>query len=459
MEQAKILIVDDDPILRSSLKELLEMFNHSVETTESAISALRFFKKSHFDIVLSDLSLPGMDGLEFLQKVKLIDPAVIFVMITGYGTIGTTVEAMKLGAYDYITKPINDEEFKILIKRALQQKRTIEENIVLKKQLEKKYSSDNIIGQDYNMLKVRTLIKTIADTKATILLTGESGTGKTLIAQAIHNNSSFKRNPFVVVSCGALPETLLESELFGYERGAFTGANNSKDGKFKVANGGTIFLDEISVAPIELQVKLLRILEEKKFEPLGSNKTITVDVRVIVATNHDLSRKVNDGAFREDLYYRINVVKIEIPPLRERLSDIRLLSNHFANKYAELNNKQIVRITEDVIRKFQQYHWPGNIRELEHVIERAIILNRDDEIGLDDLPELFKDLSNDQKEPIEETDDIVDIKTTIEFHEKHLIQKALKHHNWHRDQVAKALGINRSTLFNKMKKYNLLPTE
>ena len=355
------------------------------------------------------------------------------IVITGYGTIESAVEAIKMGAYDYLTKPIVDDEIRLVVQRALQQQSLLRENRVLKQQLAMRYSLDNVLGQDYKMVRVFDLIDTVAETRTTILVTGESGTGKSLIARAVHQRSDRRDKPFVEVSCGAIPETLLESELFGHVKGSFTGAVTDKDGKFKAAEGGTIFLDEINSASPAFQVKLLRVLQEKKYEPVGSNDTVSADVRVVLASNVDLKKEVDEGRFRQDLYYRINVVTVEIPSLAERLGDIPLLTAGFLKKYRAEVRKEVLDFTPEAMQALQRYHWPGNVRELENAVERAVVLCKGRHITPDDLPgHVFETPPERQGSGDAGSFTPMSLKLALEDPERRIIEAALRANNWNR---------------------------
>ncbi|MCM8774102.1 MAG: sigma-54 dependent transcriptional regulator, partial [Candidatus Omnitrophica bacterium] len=396
MGNKHILIADDEPLTRKSLYELLRFEGYNVSLANDGEEALQMVKSAPLDLIIADLKMPKVDGLELLKRVKEINPEITVVLITGYGSIETAVEAMKLGAFDYITKPIIDNEIKLVIQRIFEQKRLIEENRALKEKLDGTIRTKfyNIVGRHPKMQKIYNLIEVVAPTNATVLIQGESGTGKQLIAHALHYGNPLRKDrPFVEVSCGALPENLLESELFGHVKGSFTTAIRDRKGRFESANGGTIFLDEIDTFSPKLQVKLLRVLQQGEFERVGDSETIKVDVRVIAATNQDLTKLIKNGMFREDLYYRLNVVPILVPPLRERDEDILLLAEYFLDKYREkIRDKKIESFSSDVKEIFLTYDWPGNVRELENVIERAIILCKGNIIEKEDLPDSMQEI-------------------------------------------------------------------
>lgn len=451
MRKKNILVIDDDKIILDSLCEFLSLEGFQTSGAETLKSALAKLEEENYCLVLTDVNLPDGDGLELLDTIKKNYPQTVVIVITGYGTIDSAVKAIKKGAYDYLTKPIIDDELRLAVERALNQQSLISENESLRFQLERKRRLENIISHNYKMAKIFDLVEAVADSKTTILMAGPSGTGKSMLARAIHQHSSRSEKPFVEVSCGALPETLLESELFGHVRGSFTGAVNDKEGKFLAADGGTIFLDEVANASPALQSKLLRVLEDRQFEPVGSNKTRTVDTRIILASNRNLDEEVRQGRFREDLYYRVNVVTIELPPLCERVGDVRLLAEHFLRMYSAQHNRNKLGITDEAMGYLERYPWPGNVRELENVIERAALLSKSKFVGPEDLPDSIKREQSRQPKQYQS----MSLKEALAGPEKDIIRQALQVNHWNRQATAKALDINRTTLFKKMKHYGL----
>jgi DNA-binding NtrC family response regulator len=455
MTQKTLLVVDDDSLIRSSLSTVLGLEGYDVLQAASGAEALQVLDQHTPDLVITDFNMPVLNGMQLLREVQTRHPELPVILVTGYGTVEQAVEAMKAGAYDYVSKPIIDDEMKMVIRRALNEQSLRDENSDLRKRLDMRFGYDAIVGRDHRMQRIYDTIESVAPTKATVLVTGESGTGKTLIARALHHNSTRRDEPFVEVNCGALPETLLESELFGHKRGAFTGAHADKQGKFAAAHRGTIFLDEINNASPMLQMKLLRILQDKEFEPVGGNDTIRVDVRVVLATNLDLAKEVETGNFRRDLYYRINVVSINMPPLRERVSDIPLLAKHFLKDFAKENGKPIRDFDESALDLLARYSWPGNVRELENCVERAVVLTRNSVIHPEDLPPALCDEASEAPAPLE-SGAVRPLKKALEDPERRIIEHALQMNGGNRQETAKALDINRTTLFNKMRKYELL---
>jgi DNA-binding NtrC family response regulator len=451
-----ILIVDDEPLVRRSLSELLTLAGYTVSSAGSAKEALDMLKNYTTDVIISDIKMPEMDGIQLLKQVKKASCSAPVILMTGYGSIESAVSAMREGAYDYITKPIVDNEIKILLERLVNQRKLQEENVRLKEQLSSTQRDRflDIVGKDEKMQKIYTLIEAITNTRATVLIHGESGTGKRMIAHAIHKCNEIERGkPFVEVSCGALTETLLESELFGHVKGAFTGAIRDNVGRFELANGGTIFLDEIDAFSPALQVKLLRVIQEGEFERVGDNKTVKVDVRIIAATNQKLHEMISQGKFRKDLYYRLNIISIEVPPLRERKTDIALLVDDFIKKHSRHTHKKVEKISDEVLSIFLNYNWPGNIRELENVIERATILSQGPVINPEDLPE---SLGSPLEKENASNGNGLKLKQALKDPERDLILKALDSVSWKRNDAADILGINRTTLFKKMKQFGLL---
>jgi two-component system, NtrC family, response regulator len=372
--KGRVVVIDDEVNAATALETLLKEDGYDAARANDARSGLLLIEKTDPDVVLTDLRMPGMDGLELLASIKKTRPETMVVLMTAYGTVKTAVKAMKLGAEDYLGKPIDVEELEIVLQKTLEKKRLLEETTVLKARLEQKYKFENLVGESPGMLQAFKAIRQVAPSSASVLLLGESGTGKELFAQAIHQNSPRRTKPFIRVACASLPETLLESELFGHEKGSFTGALYTRAGRFEAADGGTLFLDEIGDISPTVQVKLLRFLEEKEFERVGGNRTFKVDVRIVAATHRDLKKRIEEGTFREDLYYRLNVIEIQIPPLREREGDIPLLAQHFLQKYAAANGKEVMGLSDEVLAMLWRHNWPGNVRELENALERAVVL-------------------------------------------------------------------------------------
>ncbi|MBN2024016.1 MAG: sigma-54-dependent Fis family transcriptional regulator [Pirellulales bacterium] len=451
MTRGALLLVDDDRQVLHSMADWLRDQGFDLDTASGCAEAIAATDEKPYDVVLADIRLGDGDGFRVLGHCRQKHPDTQVIMITGYGSVDSAVEAIRAGAFDFLTKPLIDEELEIAIDRAFNQRRMVEENTQLKAQLDMRFGMENIVGNDHRMRRIYDMVDSVADTKATVLITGESGTGKSLVARAIHRRSGRRDKPFVEVACGALPETLLESELFGHTAGAFTGATGEKMGKFMLANGGTIFLDEVATASPGMQVKLLRILQDFEFEQVGGTKTFSVDTRVILATNEDLGRAVAEGRFRQDLFYRVNVINIELPPLRERLSDIPLLAEHFLKRVCEESGKPARQFNEQAMAALQRFAWPGNVRELQNVIERAVLLGRGATLGLEDLPPQFGVEGGVVVAPVGERS----LKDALEAPERQIILDVLEMNNWNRHATAESLGINRTTLYKKMKRLGL----
>ena len=449
-----ILVVDDEKNYRVVLSAFLSGEGYEMLTAESAQEALEAVDSVDLDLVLTDMKMPVMDGIELLKQIKEKNPHLPVVMMTAYGTVEKAVEAMQLGAFNFIQKPFQNETLKQMVHNAVSTYKVFKENRRLLRDLEGRYRFDNIIGKSKPMREIFDVIQKVAPTKATGLITGESGSGKELIARAIHYNSPRRNKPFVAVSCAALTETLLESELFGHEKGAFTGAIAMKKGRFELADGGTLFLDEIGEIPAPVQVKLLRVLEEMTFERVGGTRAIEVDIRLVAATNKDLTKEVEDSRFREDLYFRLNVVHITLPPLRERSEDIPLLATYFLDKYVRETNREEMTISPEAMRFLCNHRWPGNVREFENAIERAVLLSEDDEITLADLPKELLSFA-DLEVPVD-WQKLSNLPETLDAIEKRLIEKALDLSDNVQARAANLLNIPRSNLQYRLKKHNLL---
>jgi DNA-binding NtrC family response regulator len=457
MADARLLVVDDDERARVLLARFLEVEGYAVDTAKDGADALVKFDEDPFDVVITDLKMPNMDGIDLLRGVREKNARVQGIVVTGFASIDTAVEAMKAGAFDYVSKPFQLDEIRIVVQRALDFQRLQTENFSLKRQLKRKYRFENIVGDSSRMQEVFRLIEKVCDSDSTILISGDSGTGKELVARAVHYNSPRKDRFLVPVNCGAIPENLLESELFGHVKGAFTGASTSRIGRFEAANGGSIFLDEIGDMSPKLQVKVLRVIQEQEFEPVGSTKTKKVDVRIIAASNQDLEKAVARRTFREDLYYRLNVIPIHLPALRERVSDIPLLANHFLRTFAVQNKRPNVRFAPDVMEHLCAYEWPGNVRELENLIERVIILTEGDEIRAEDLPEKI----NRHSAPrvvgdLEIPETGVNFNSLVDEFENQLIRRAMDRARGNKNLAAKLLNLKRTTLVEKIKKKGMV---
>jgi len=440
-EKISILIVDDEESVRDSLHNWFIEDGYDVERAENAKKALLMLESRKFDIILADIKMPGMDGMEMHRRIRALNKDTIVIIMTAFASVDTAVQALKDGAYDYVTKPFDPDDLSHLIRNAATQISLKAENEALKRKVSTLEDIDDLIGQSEAILKVLKQVESVAQSNSSVIITGESGTGKELVARAIHSNSARKYFPLISVHCGALTESLLESELFGHEKGAFTGAMFNRKGRFEMADGGTIFLDEIATISSKMQVELLRVLETKSFVRVGGNKEIASDFRVICATNRDLKSMVKSGNFREDLYYRLNVVNIAIPPLRERTEDIPLLVNHFIKKYCSSMSRDMISIDPAALKHLENFEFPGNVRELENMIERAIVIGNGREIKLRDLP-MGKEAINSSVESLDEL-------------EKRHVEMILNKYAWNVSRSAKALNVDRVTLYNKIKKYNL----
>lgn len=447
-----LLIVDDDASILEAIADYLRGLGYRVETAVNCADAIDRMKEYPFDAVVCDVCLPDRDGYHLLEWGVANRAETPILLLTGYGTIEGAVEAIRLGAFEYVTKPIIDEELALAVRKALNQKQVVEENKRLRQRLDEKFGLGTVVGRDYKMQRMFDLIESVADTRTTVLILGESGTGKTMTARAVHQLSSRRDKPFIEVACGALPENLLESELFGHVKGSFTGASQDKIGKFLQADGGTLFLDEIATASPSLQVKLLRAIQDREFEPVGGNRTHKVDVRLILATNADLKEMVEEGTFREDLYYRINVISLTQPPLRERIGDIPLLVEHYLNQFREQTGKRIEGFDADAIRMMQAYRWPGNVRELVNVVERAVVLSKGPVVGESDLPESLRE---DHSIRAFDRAGGTNLKAAMALPERQMILDTLAANRWNRQDTAKTLGINRTTLYKKMKRLEI----
>ncbi len=452
MKDYNILVIDDEAAQRDVLAGYLKKKGYKIFSASSGKEGIEIARTNPVDIILSDFKMPGLSGLEVLEHVKKINPEISFVIVTAYGTVENAVKAMRLGAFDYISKPVDLDELDLMIERIIEHKNLKSENRLLKTQLQEKYKISSMVSQSQKMEEVINVAARVADSKANVLITGENGTGKEVLAKGIHYLSSRRDAPFVAVNVPALTETLLESELFGHEKGAFTGADKMKKGRFEIAHGGTIFLDEVGDIPQSIQVKLLRVLQEHQFERVGGNEKIEVDVRIIAATNKDLEQKIKDGSFREDLYYRLNVVSIKIPPLRERKEDILPMVESFIEKYCKENNKEKMEISKEAADVLMKYNYPGNVRELENIIERGVVLTRGNVITLNDLPMNIKGFKEERMLAASGEGSLTE---QVEALEKQLIFDALQESDGNQTKAGKLLGLTERNLRYKLKKYNI----
>jgi DNA-binding NtrC family response regulator len=456
MNRRRVLVVDDDESLRRVTQVQLEQVGYETNVAADGAEALALLQKSLHDLVITDVKMPGMSGMDLLRKIRSEYPGTVVVMITAFGAVDTAVEAIKAGAYDYVTKPVHADELEMVARRSLEHLDLLEENRMLRSSLDGKYGFENIIGHSKSLLHVLEMSARAARTDATVLIRGETGTGKELLAKAVHFNCARREKLFVTINCGAIPRDLLESELFGHVKGSFTGATTHKQGKVESADGGTLFLDEIGEMPMELQVKLLRLIQQGEIEKVGAPAASTVDVRVIAATHRNLPSMIEDGTFREDLYYRLSVIPLDLPPLRERVEDIPELVQHFFAKAKRKHGREQLVMPDSLIRRFSNYRWPGNIRELENIIERVVVLTSGDEIGLTDLPEhLRRDYPSVDMLNLE----IPPQGISLEAVEKELMMRALQKFNWNQTHAAKFLDISRKALMYRMEKHGIQKPE
>ena len=450
----KILLVDDNESQRRVGEFWLKEEKYDVTTAGNAEEALRLAGQFRFDLVISDIKMPGLSGIELLARLREETPGVPVILVTAYGTVNDAVTAMKYGAFDYVLKPLTSEAFKIAVTKALEHAQLVSENQYLRAFAEKTSKFETLIGHSKKMVELFEMAAQVAQRDSTVLITGESGTGKELLAKAIHLNSPRRRGPFVVVNCGAIPESLIESELFGHKRGSFTGAIADKVGKFEAANGGSVFVDEVSELKPGLQVRLLRVIQEREVDKIGETRTIKVDVRIIAATNRNLSNMIEDGSFRDDLYYRLSVVKIQVPPLRDRREDIPLLVEHFLRRFSDRYELPARNFHQQALEMLESYNWPGNVRELENVIESAVVMSKKEELTGEDLPE---NIRGQDRRIAKIYLDIPDSGISLEEVEKELLLKALEKAEWNQSKAARYLDITRKTLLYRMEKYGLVP--
>jgi DNA-binding NtrC family response regulator len=445
-EASKILVVDDERDICRALEFLLSREGYKVVTANSGQEALKKIEADDFDLVVSDLKMEGVDGMQVLERSLTMNPALIVVIMTAFASVESAVEAMKKGASDYIVKPFINEDVKMTVRRLLDHKKVLMENLVLRQQLSQQFGNREFIGVSPQISRVLDVLSKVIPTRSNILLLGESGTGKGLIAEIVHGNSQRKDKPFISINCSAIPENLLESELFGYRKGAFTGAAADKKGLITMADQGTLFLDEIGDMPMGLQAKVLKVLETGEVLPLGETKPRFVDIRLIAATNKDLEEQIKKGMFREDLYYRLNVIEVKIPSLRERREDINVLARHFIDKYSRENGRNMARITDEAMEALNNYTWPGNIRELRNVIERAVVLSGD-EIGLAELPDKIKNYDGSKS--------MRTLKDRLDYYEEIIIKETLQANDWNKDETSRQLGVDLATLYRKIKKLGI----
>ncbi len=446
----KILVVDDEQIIRESLSYVLSKEDYQVDEAENGKAAYEKLLETTYDLVITDLEMPEMKGTELLEKIRNLSVQTATIVVTAYGSLETAISALRSGASDYILKPVEFDELLIKVKRLFEIKDLLIENQILRNELQRSTEDLKIIGKSRAIKKVFDIIRSVADTESTVLITGKSGTGKELVAKALHFTSKRKNKPFVVVNCGAISDNLIESELFGHKRGAFTGAVSDKEGFMKAANDGTLFLDEIGEMPLNLQVKLLRAIQEKEYTPVGTTSSLPVNVRFVASTNKDLAEEVKAGNFREDLYYRLNVVEIKLPSLKERREDIPLLANHFVDKYRKQMNKGIKGISEEAMRILINYDWKGEIRELENVIERAIIFCNEEYIGKINLPESFLDDDTEYNLSLSGS-----LEESVKKYERDIIMNSLESNNFNKEKTADNLNVGLSTLYRKLKELNI----
>ncbi len=449
-----VLVVDDDQAHRTMLRKLVSGWGYEISEADDGDTAIQMVHGGPYDLILMDMRMIKVSGLEALAKIKAYNPAIPVIIMTAYSSVDTAVKALKKGAYDYLTKPLDFDELRLAMERAMDHSHLKEENRILRETLGSHFDQRNIIGRSPAMVKLLDTVAQVAPTEATVLITGESGSGKELIAGAIHFNSPRKTGPFIKINCAALTETLLESELFGHEKGAFTGAYRRKEGRFLLADGGTLFLDEVSEMSLAMQVKLLRVLQEREITRVGGEDVISVDVRVITATNKALIKEIENGRFREDLYYRLNVVTLDVPPLRERKEDIPLLAQHFLDIFAEKNHKHIKGLTPHAMDRLLRYEWPGNVRELMNAIERAVVLSKGEYLDEEDLPMVLKEKDLQGKWPAAEKDMPGDL--PLDEVEKATILKTLEASGGNKSEAARRLGITRRTLHKRLKKYGVM---